>query len=55
VNLIVNHEDYLLRLLITSSSSIIILVGKVKILRTNEDNDIESEEEKKLTIAADMN
>jgi hypothetical protein len=31
------------------------LVGKVKISRTDENYDIESEEGKKLTIAADMN
>jgi hypothetical protein len=31
------------------------LLGKVKIPRTNEDYDMESEEGKKLTIAADMN
>jgi hypothetical protein len=32
-----------------------ILLGKVKVPRTDEDYDLESEEGKKLTIAADMN
>jgi hypothetical protein len=31
------------------------LLGKVKISKTDEDYDMESEEGKKLTIAADMN
>jgi hypothetical protein len=31
------------------------LLGKVKVPRTDEDYDMESEEGKKLTIAADMN
>jgi hypothetical protein len=31
------------------------LLGKVKVSRTDEDYDMESEEGKKLTIAADMN
>jgi hypothetical protein len=32
-----------------------VLLGKVKVPRTDEDYDMESEEGKKLTIAADMN
>jgi hypothetical protein len=32
-----------------------LLLGKVKVSRTDEDYDMESEEGKKLTIAADMN
>jgi tellurite resistance-related uncharacterized protein len=32
-----------------------VLLGKVKVLRTDVDYDMESEERKKLTIAADMN
>jgi hypothetical protein len=32
-----------------------LFLGKVKVPRTDEDYDVESEEEKKLTIAADMN